>query len=205
MTELTGVSAESVRDSCVFTFDEYERLLDIARERYAFVDYDTATSGRFVFWRHDIDYSPQRALAMAKAEANRGLQCIYHVLLSGRYYNIFEAEIGAVLREIVALGHHVGLHFDMDVFGTGVASETEIERRVVLERDVLTSVLETSVTSVSFHNYVLNRERLVEPEYLGGMLNMIQLQLLYFLFCNLSFCYFRRQQYHFLKKEHLYL
>ena len=124
-----------------FTETSYERILDLASARYQFLDYGESEPEPFLIWRHDIDYSPQRAMTMARLEAARGLRCVYHVLLSGRYYNVLEPEVGAILREIVTLGHSLGLHFDMDVFGTGSASHHQLVERISLEKTILETVL----------------------------------------------------------------
>lgn len=158
--------------SSPFTQTRYEHMLDLAKQHYRFADYGEPLDESYLIWRHDIDYSPQRALAMARVEAMRGLKCVYHVLLSGRYYNVLEAEVGAILREIVNLGHSLGLHFDMDVFGLGRASKEQIVERISLEKMILERVLTTEIRSLSFHNYVLNRDRLDEAEQICGLLNV---------------------------------
>ena len=160
------------QEHALFTEGEYGALLDLAKEKYAFCGYDEFPDRPSVFWRHDVDHSAHRSLALAKLEAARGLRCAYHLLLTSRYYNIFEPEIGAIFREIASLGHEIGLHFDMDAFGeTYAASETEMARRIALEHSVIESVVGVSVRSMSFHNYVLNRERLNECETIGGLFN----------------------------------
>lgn len=56
--------------------------------------------------------APQRALALARIEAEHGVPATYFVQLSSRFYSAFEPEVAAVLRNIVALGHDMGLHFN---------------------------------------------------------------------------------------------
>lgn len=160
------------QEHALFTEREYALLLDLAKSKYAFCGHNEFSDGPSVFWRHDVDHSAHRSLALAKLEAHRGLRCAYHLLLTSRYYNIFEPEIGAIFREIAALGHEIGLHFDMDVFGeTGAASDPQMEQRIALERNVIESVVGVSVRSMSFHNYAMNRERLNERETIGGLFN----------------------------------
>ncbi len=62
--------------------------------------------------RHDIDMDIQRAVEMARLEAELGVRATYFVLISSDFYNVFSARNTAGLREITALGHSVGLHFD---------------------------------------------------------------------------------------------
>jgi len=155
-----------------FTEAEYSDLLALAASRYDFVDLGdlSKTNCPSIVWRHDIDYSPHRALRMAEIEHEQGLQGVYHVMLASRYYNAFEPEIVRILQKIAALGHHIGLHFDLDTFGeSGKYAEEEIERQIRLERDVLESLCRVTLTSMSFHNYTLNAERLLESEMVVGL------------------------------------
>jgi hypothetical protein len=155
-----------------FTETEYRRLLDIAREKYQFCGFQDSLDHPSVVWRHDVDHSVHRALAVAKLEAERNLRCVYHVLPTSRYYNVLEPEISAMLREIAAIGHEIGLHFDMDAFGEAAEASThEIDRRVAFERDVLATVVGVELRSMSFHNYVLNQRRLHDRETICGLLN----------------------------------
>jgi hypothetical protein len=155
-----------------FTESEYRRLLDMAREKYQFCSFGDSADRPSVVWRHDVDHSVHRALAIAKLEAERNLRCVYHVLPTSRYYNVLEPETSAMLREIAALGHEIGLHFDMDAFGeTAEASAHEINKRVAFERDVVAMLVGIDLRSMSFHNYVLNQKRLHNQERICGLLN----------------------------------
>ena len=162
-----------MQNSNDFTENEYIRLLEMASRKYEFVHYDENSSGPLVCWRHDIDYSPQRALAMARIEAERSLKCIYHLFLNSLYYNVFESQITVIFRRIAELGHVLGLHFDMDVFGTGDNTDTDlILERIDFEKGIFEKLLRQPMRSISFHNYVLNQERLVRGESIHGMINV---------------------------------
>src|SRR4051812_26225051 len=93
-----------------FTEEHYRELLRLAGEKYEFVSFtDTQRAGRTVLWRHDIDMSPQRALALARMEAEEEVAATYLVLLHSEFYNALESSVVDVLRRIVDLGHHLGL------------------------------------------------------------------------------------------------
>lgn len=155
-----------------FTEASYLRLLGISKQKYRFCGYLERPSAPHVIWRHDVDYSPHRALALAKLEAGLNLRCNYHILLASRYYNVFEHEITRILRTIVELGHEVGLHFDMDAFGDSAAvPEKEVEARISLEHGVLERLVGVPIRSMSYHNHTLNSARLLEREEICGMLN----------------------------------
>jgi hypothetical protein len=68
---------------------------------------------RFVLVRHDVDYSPEAALRIASLEAARGLRASYFLLLGSDYYNLLSGQHAGFPRSLVALGHEVGLHYDV--------------------------------------------------------------------------------------------
>ena len=66
--------------------------------------------------RHDIDMSLEAALEMAEFEALRDVSATYFVLMRSPLYNLLTEENTNFLRQILALGHDVGLHFDAALY-----------------------------------------------------------------------------------------
>lgn len=134
-----------------FTIDAYSKLVAAAAARYRFLRFDEISNeDEVALWRHDVDFSPQRALALARVEAASGILATYFVQVSSRFYNIFEPEIAVILRKIVALGHDIGLHFDPEV--CAYQSVSNYDHRIAFEAKVLEEVLEVRVTSFTLHN-----------------------------------------------------
>lgn len=136
-----------------FTEAAYIDLLALARERYAFRPFPDAlsmTDG--VLWRHDIDVSPHRALALARLERDARVAATYFVHLHSTFYNALEAEVVERLKDIAALGHGIGLHFDPQFSRLSPSDTSAIERAVALERDVLQSAVGVPLVAVSFHD-----------------------------------------------------
>jgi len=98
-----------VRD---FTYDAYERLIDAVVER----DSETLTvreyvarerlPERFFLMRHDVDRKPENALDMARIEADAGVATSYYFRSIDKTYR------PELFREIEALGHEVGYHYE---------------------------------------------------------------------------------------------
>ena len=88
-------------------------------------------------------------MALARVERELGVSSTYFVLLTSDFYN--PASKGSVekLRSIQSMGHEVGLHFDEKAYLEGTPEETV--SRILHERDILASILETPVTTVSMH------------------------------------------------------
>jgi hypothetical protein len=119
-----------------FTIASYRCLLDIAKTNFEFTDYNCIDdSVRFILWRHDIDYSPHRALRLAEVEYERNVQATYFVWLHSNMYHFFEKEISDILQKIMDYGHNIGLHFDAGYYG--ILNEQELESHIRWERKIL--------------------------------------------------------------------
>ena len=152
-----------------FTEAAYRDLIQLAKRRYrflAFDDYRDAPPGSLL-WRHDIDFSVHRALALARIEADDGVRSTFFVNLHSRFYNALEPEIAELVREIVALNHNLGLHFDPSFYA---ARPKPLEEALERERALLEDVFEAPVRSFSFHNPALEGWA-DERDEIAGMVN----------------------------------
>jgi hypothetical protein len=135
-----------------FTWDHYEKLLRLATGNYTIAGYqELSYRDDFLLWRHDVDYSPQRAVTMAKLDAKHGVRANFFVLIRSDFYNFLDEESINAFAEIRDLGHHIGLHFDAS-FQSPVASREGMEARLAREREMVMNELGTSVDVFSFHN-----------------------------------------------------
>ena len=158
--------------SADFTEAAYRDLLKVARARYAFHPFGEAlemTSG--VLWRHDIDMSVHRALALARIERDEDAHATYFVHLHSAFYNAFEAGIVERLREIIALGHGLGLHFDPQFSGLMPADRDALVDAVSRERDVLQQMVGAPVVAVSFHDPDIAGFTDIHDDTIAGLVN----------------------------------
>ena len=159
-------------DRSSFTEAVYADALDLAKSSYIFNGSDFNCDLPMVCWRHDVDYSPERALIMARMEADRGLRCVYHLLVSSRYYNFLAPDVSKIFRDIAQMGHEIGLHFDMDVFYGEEVSEEELKSRIMFERGIVEMICEAPALSFSFHNHQLHEYSLIYALDICGMRNL---------------------------------
>lgn len=134
-----------------FSVPAYARLLDDLSE----AGYRTAPvsrmrdagAGPVAYLRHDIDIHVPGVERVARVEAERGHRATFYVLLT-QHYNPFYPPNAAVLREIVALGHEVGLHYDLTTY-----PEDPEAARARLDEEVerLAGLVGQPVTTVSMH------------------------------------------------------
>ncbi|MEM9942665.1 MAG: hypothetical protein AAF939_13965, partial [Planctomycetota bacterium] len=103
-----------------FTFDGYRNLIEkLLAKGYAFsafpdaIELDLTKSQRpLCLMRHDIDFDLGMARDMALVEAEFQIQSTYFFLVRTEHYNLFSEQGTKLVREILDLGHHLGLHFD---------------------------------------------------------------------------------------------
>lgn len=97
-----------------FTLLTYRKLLEALKERgYVFITFEQYCQvsaerlpKRFVILRHDVDLRAKNSLATAQIEHELDLQASY-------YFRVIpESNQPDVIREIAALGHEIGYHYE---------------------------------------------------------------------------------------------
>ena len=152
-----------------FTESEYAALLSLAKRSYRFLPFADALASapRSLLWRHDVDFSVHRALALARIEAEEGARATYFLYLHSGFYNALELEVAERVREIVSLGHELGLHFDPTFY---TAAGRDPEEALLRERALLEDLFECPVLSFSLHNPDVAGWD-VHRDEVGGMVN----------------------------------
>jgi hypothetical protein len=159
-----------VTEPADFTEAAYRELLLAARDRMQFLDSFKADGRAGVaIWRHDIDMSPHRALRLAQIESELSLPCHYFVMFGSMFYNAFEPRVSAMLRDIVKLGHGVGLHFDASVYPA--SNRDQMEQALAQEAGMLASLLGCPLTSFSLHNPTVSATVKLEDATHAGLVN----------------------------------
>ncbi len=152
-----------------FTVEHYRDLLRLAKKSYSFSGYTHVSWGkRFVLWRHDCDYSLDRALVLAEAEQDEGISATYFVNAHSEFYSPFERSQADVIKRIIGLGHDIGLHFDAAFYA--IENEAQLEVKVRHEANLLARGLGVSPAAFSFHNPSALHLGF-EAETYGGLLN----------------------------------
>jgi hypothetical protein len=173
-----------------FTRDNYRRLLDLARRTYVCRTYvDFAKDERFVLWRHDVDFSVHAARKMAGIEAEEGVVATYFLHLHNAFYNLLERETTDCVRDILSLGHQIGLHFDTAYHN--IADLARLETWLQREARVLEDLFGQPIRVFSFDNPSPFAASCREWQYAG----MINTYAEYFQttvgYCSDSNCYWR--------------
>lgn len=134
-----------------FTRENYRRLLKLAKQRYVFRSYiNFNPDERFMLWRHDIDISPQNARKLAKIEAEEDVVATYFLHLHSEFYNLLERSVSDCVRDIIRLGHAIGLHFDSTFYG--IDDENQLEAFLKFEQKIIERTFSQKLNVFSFHD-----------------------------------------------------
>ncbi len=178
-----------------FTETNYEKLLKTAALNKVFIYYDEinkADNELSVLWRHDVDYSPQRALSLAKIENKYGLKSTYFFQTGAIFYNLFEINIQKVVKEILGLNHQIGVHFDPSQYD--VKTEEELIYFLEFEKKIFENLFGVETKVFSFHNptpEVLSYDKFTY----AGMINTYASELKsQFVYCSDSNGYWRHKR-----------
>lgn len=100
--------------------------------------------------RHDVDITPELAAPMAALESELGVAGTYFFRVHANEYNAFSHETLAIMRDIVGMGHEVGLHAEpLDLRAScGVDPATGVRAMVA----ALGELLGTPVVGIASHN-----------------------------------------------------
>lgn len=147
--------------SLQFTYETYATFLTELQSRgYEFASYGGTLAEGQILLRHDVDWSPSRAVRMAELEAENDVTSTYFVLLSSPFYNALYEETRAAIDRITDLGHDVGLHFSTHQYWSAEPTEEQLRAAVDREREILASIVGEQIDTVSFHippDWVLKR------------------------------------------------
>ena len=152
-----------------FTEEGYSRLIHKARDHWRFESFGTDCDSPHVLWRHDIDISAHRALRLAKIEAEHNVRTTYFFLLGSEFYNCHEPGVRNIIRQIVGLGHDLGLHFDFGNYD--VSCIESLEHYVAFEKGILAELAGAEPVAISYHNPTTNLSLSFDQPYLSGLVN----------------------------------
>jgi hypothetical protein len=145
-----------------FTYANYKKLLAMIKDQGYFIgNYHNYTNSETVcILRHDIDFDVEKALRMAEFEAEMGVKSAYFVLLNTNFYNVCASDILKMLKEILVLGHEIGLHYDesqcmqYSIEGDIATNSCYLEgilKDIQKETHLLEQIIERPVTTISMH------------------------------------------------------
>lgn len=105
---------------------------------------------KYFILRHDVDFSPAAALNMAKLEVEIGVRASYFLLFTSDNYNLLSEQHRDLPRQLVDLGHEVGLHYDVAAYAK--LGRAPLVDSLIAEAEFLGNLTGIKVKSIAMHN-----------------------------------------------------
>ena len=137
-----------------FTYDAYRDMIySLKKKDYFFSTYTNCfDKNKTVILRHEIDYSIEKAIMLAKVEYDLDVKSTYFVLLTSPFYNLIARDNLSALNKIQEYGHCIGLHFDELNYSKEYYDKHGGIRNVILEEvDLLETITGIDIKAVSMH------------------------------------------------------
>jgi hypothetical protein len=138
-----------------FTFKHYRRILEAGLESgYRFIGFDELAGLRdreryLCLLRHDCEGDLAAALRLGEMEKTLDVKSTYFLQLRSPLYNVLSEPQARFVKELIELGHRLGLHFDERPHDH--ATPAQIADLVDRERALLGEEFGVTVEVVSFH------------------------------------------------------
>jgi len=116
---------------------------------------------KFLILRHDVDFTLEYAVEMARAEAEHDIRSTYYILLHSETYNPLSPKNMKIIKEIKNLGHEIGWHVDTRYL-------------IPDEAAIISSIAETEIESYAQHFYTLT-----EKPHFTGLENSMEINAKY--------------------------
>ena len=133
-----------------FNYKNYLKLVKIHSRNLPLMNYEEINNRteKFLIIRHDVDYSVDRALKMAKLENDNGVSSTYFFQIRNNSYNIQSSKNIDIVKSIYRMGHKIGLHVHMGGHNKELIS---VEDYIKNDLAVLSNYIDYDIKCFSFH------------------------------------------------------
>ncbi len=154
-----------------FTITHYAELVKLAKEQgFQFILHkdEFVDDRKDIIWRHDVEFSPDIALTMAKIEHDLGVHATYFFQVHSEFYNTYEPYFTNIVKRISELGHHIGLHFESHYYN--IENSEMLDKYISLDSQYFEEIFHIELDTFSFHNTTPFVLSCLEYKY-GGLIN----------------------------------
>ncbi len=135
-----------------FTFMYFRHILAEAIARgykvSSFEKFDPEADRTFIV-RHDVDYTLNGVLEMAKVEYDLGVTATFLFRVHAHEYNCFAPYVYRLIESLLSMGHEIGLHFE--AMSVGRALSIHPPELLMREKSLLESVVGRKIVTASEH------------------------------------------------------
>lgn len=130
----------------IFKYDQFREFITEIKNSGRLQLFKDWKGEKVFLLRHDVDFDIYLAHQLAQIEKEENVISTFFILTSCETYNVLNKKNRLLLREMIEMGHEIGLHFDPTLYNENleVALEKEIE--------ILSFAIDEQVKSVSLHN-----------------------------------------------------
>lgn len=142
----------------MFSYEEYRNIIKLVKLNLPIIDFSDVAKNqnKFCVIRHDIEFSIDRALEIAKIEKDLDIKSTFTVQLRNNTYNALSEKNINLIKRIKDMGHEIGLHQNPPSL-----SLEKIKENILKDIEVLEYYYEFKIDRFAFHRPNLN------PEILG--------------------------------------
>ncbi|MBQ3105242.1 MAG: hypothetical protein IJC59_05185 [Lachnospiraceae bacterium] len=153
----------------MFSYEDYRRMIRLIKESGRYMGYRRAMeSDAFIIMRHDVEYSVERAYALAKVEESMDFTSNFFFQWTNNSYNVLSRKNVNMIRDMRERGHKIGLHFALN----GMTDMDQIRKSIRKEMEILSEMFGFEVKQFSVHRPSLDILR--ENIRMEGILNAYQ-------------------------------
>lgn len=153
----------------MFSYEDYKEIIRIIKSTNSQSDYAGALKKEeFVIMRHDVEYSVERAYALAKVESSMDFTSNYFFQWTNNSYNVLSRRNMDMIKDMHERGHVIGLHFALN----GMTDMELIRKQIVKEMNILSDMFGFQVDTFSVHRP--SKDILRENIKLPGIINAYQ-------------------------------
>jgi len=134
----------------IFSYTELRKFLMYLRDNFKVTSLGGWDGSNAVIMRHDVEHDLKSAYKMALLELECEVPATYFAMTTCHTYNLMSISNRKLLTRISDMGFEIGLHFDPDVYGD--IPSNDLRRKVELEAQILESIINKKVKSISLHN-----------------------------------------------------
>tara|TARA_B100000029_G_scaffold513542_1_gene613464 strand:- start:1545 stop:2294 length:750 start_codon:yes stop_codon:yes gene_type:complete len=153
-----------------FSYNNYSDLLNQISGYLPIMSFDeiNPNTSRFLIIRHDVEFSVNRAYAMALIEKKLGISSNYFFQIRSNSYNLLSKQNIEMILSIKKMGHNIGLHVHLGSYNESL----DIKDYILNDINILSNILGISINSFSFHRP--SRRILEKNIKIDGIINTYQ-------------------------------
>ena len=153
----------------MFSYNDYREIIRIIQSTGRQASYREAKMrDSFIIMRHDVEYSVDRAYALAKVESSMDFTSAWFFQWTNNSYNILSRRNKEMIRDMYERGHHIGLHFALN----GLEDMQLVRSQIKKEVEILSEMFGFEITQFSIHRP--SADVLRENIKLPGIINAYQ-------------------------------